>query len=157
MQVQIGKGIALEVAVDELSPAVMDHVVYIGLRNILMDAHASATVAEHGESYVDVARGMAEKKLAAMLAGEVRTTASREGDPVRAEAIRIATDQIKAAMRKAGVKMQSEKFPDGKTPAEIRAGALRHIEKTPEIMELARKRVEESRASTVGDLSDLIG
>lgn len=157
MQVQIGKEITLDVDTSKLSAAVMEHVTYIGLRNILMDSHASATVAEHGDEYRAVAQAMAEKKLVAMYAGEVRTTATREGDPVRAEAVRLATDAIRAAIRKAGRKMKSDKHPDGITPAQLREAAIKHLEKTPAILALAKKRVDEARASGDADLAELIG
>ena len=41
LNVKIGKGLAIDVNVDKLPEAVMDHVIYMGLRNILMDSHTS--------------------------------------------------------------------------------------------------------------------
>lgn len=98
MDIVVGKGITLAVDVDALPGNALEHVIRIGLRNILMDAHA-------GESDPAAARAKSEKKLEALMSGEVRVAGTREGDPVRAEAMRIATDMVKAAIRKAGKKL----------------------------------------------------
>lgn len=86
MLVNIGKNITLDVDVKRLAQhvPVMEHVVYIGLRNILMDAHASATAKEHPQTFVAMSRELAEKKLASMYAGEVRARVVAE-DPIRAQ------------------------------------------------------------------------
>jgi hypothetical protein len=69
MLVNCGKSIEMDVNVESLNKTVLDHVIYIGLKNILQDAGA-------GKSPVD-ARTKAEAKLAAMYAGEVRTSSPR--------------------------------------------------------------------------------
>ena len=102
MDVKIGKGLEITVDVDALPEAARNHVIYMGLRNILMDSHASITKETNPTDYADVAMAMAEKKLASLMAGEVRTVTSREGDPVKAEALRMATAIIKDAWRKSG-------------------------------------------------------
>lgn len=136
MEIQIGKGIALPVEIEKLPANVMDHVVYIGLRNILMDAHAGITTDE--PDYQAKARAVAEKKLAAMLSGEVRVAGTREGDPVRAEAMRLAVAQIDAALRKAGRKPSSV---DAKVKREKAQGLI-----TPELLAKAAERVAEAKA-----------
>lgn len=148
MLVNIGKGIELDVDTTKLNEAVKAHVEYIGLRNILMDSHAGVT-AEKSENVEAASRAMAEKKLAAMYAGEVRSVGTRTGDPVKAEAIRLASDQIKAAARKAGKKVSSI------DAAALRAAAVALVEKTPAITELARKRVAEAKTVDT-DAGDLI-
>jgi hypothetical protein len=84
MQVIIGKGITLDVATDKLPPAAMDHVVKIGLKNILQDAHA-------GVKDPAKAREKSEAKLAALMRGEIRT----------ASPIRAANPADKVALAKA--------------------------------------------------------
>lgn len=149
MKVNIGKGIELDVNANALPANVMEHVVYIGLRNILMDSHASVTRESDGENFVANAQAQAEKKLAAMMAGEVRVAGTREGDPVRAEAIRIASDMIRTALRKAGRKVSEV---DAKA---LREKAVALIGQKPDILEMARKRVDEARAAADIDLGDL--
>jgi len=145
--VNIGKGIELPVDFTTMPQAALDHIMYIGARNVLMDSHASVTKESNPNDLVDVARAMAEKKLAALMSGEVRVQSTREGDPVRAEAIRMATDQIKAIIKKAGKKVADY---DAKA---IREKAVARV--TPELLALARKRVDENRAVDVGSLADI--
>lgn len=142
MQVNIGKGIELEVpAFDTLSQAVKDHIVYIGFRNILMDSHAGMTPEKaNGGDHVELSKAIAEKKLAALVAGDLRTTSSREGDPVRAEAIRLAVKAVEGAIRKAGKKVADF---DRKV---IREKAVENMEK---FMVQARKNVEATKALDV--------
>jgi hypothetical protein len=94
MQVNIGKGITVDVTVESLPAKAMEHVVYIGLRNVLMDAHANVTEKEYPveADRLAAARAMADKKLAALMAGEVRKVAERgpRGDAVAREATRLA-------------------------------------------------------------------
>lgn len=143
MDVQIGKGITLPVNANGIPPNVLEHVLYIGLRNILMDSHAGVATTE--ADYVAKATAIAEKKLAALMAGEVRVASTREGDPVRVEALRIATDRIKAALRKAGRKVADV------DPKALRAKAVELVAKDPAILEMAAKRVAEAKAETAPD------
>ena len=64
MLVAIGKGIELDVDVTRFNSEVHDHIVRTGLRNLLMDAHASATAKADPEDYIKRSRELAEKKLA---------------------------------------------------------------------------------------------
>lgn len=141
MQIQIGKGITVDAELDKLGfpgqlSAVAAHVTYIGLRNMLMDAHAGITTDE--PDYQAKARAVAEKKLAAMYAGEVRVASTREGDPVRAEAKRLALGMIKAETKKAG-----RKFADLDT-AKVAEAVNKLI--TPELLAKAETRVAEAKA-----------
>jgi hypothetical protein len=56
MLVAVGKGIELEVDVPRLNNEVRDHVMRTGLRNLLMDAHASATAKVDPENYIKRSR-----------------------------------------------------------------------------------------------------
>ena len=144
MKVNIGKGIELDINVGALPQAAREHVEYIGLRNILMDSHASVT--SETENYVELSRAQAEKKLAALMAGEIRVAGTREGDPVRAESIRLATLAVKAQLRKKGVALSNV------DPKAIRAKAVEFADK---FRAQAEKNVADSKAAEV-DLGDLI-
>jgi hypothetical protein len=148
MKVAIGKGIELDVNHERFNADVLAHVIYIGLRNVLMDSHASHTKEADGDNFVANSRATAERKLEAMYNGEVRAIGQREGDPVKAEAIRIATGHIKTALRKAGRKLADV---DAKV---IREKALDLIARNPSITVQAEKRVAELKATTV-DLGDI--
>src|SRR5262249_25534575 len=70
--VAIGKGIEINVDVSRFNTEVHDHLLRTGLRNLLMDAHASATAKADPDNYIKRSREMAEKKLASLYAGVVR-------------------------------------------------------------------------------------
>jgi hypothetical protein len=140
MKVAIGKSIEMDVDITKLglppegalSP-VATHLVYLGLRNALMDSHA-------GVSDADKAREAAERKLARFYDGEVRATAVREADPVRAEAMRMATKAVEAAYVKKGVK---RKDFDRKV---ITADARANVEK---FMATANKNLKAAKAVNI--------
>ena len=94
MLVAIGKGIELDVDVTRFNSEVHDHIVRTGIRNLLMDAHASATAKNDPEGYVQKSRELAEKKLAALYAGIVRMQSvggvAKPTDPVGAVIMRLA-------------------------------------------------------------------
>jgi hypothetical protein len=135
LQVAIGKGITLPVDVERLPQDVLDHVVYIGLRNVLMDSHASAT-AESGKD----ARGMAEKKLASMYAGEVRAAGERTTDKVAQDMAAQAKLAIDTALASRGIK--KSKVPNYK---ELVANYVKAHES--ELREKAEARVAAARES----------
>ena len=152
MKVRIGKGLELDVNLERFNTAVMDHVVYTGLRNILMDSHSHHTKAEDGDNYVETSRAAAERKLEAMYNGEVRSPGggAREVDPVKVEAQRFATAQVKKHFKQIG------READAKT---IRQSVVKLIDKNPSIMKLAKKRVEEAKIkkSTLSGIFSKIG
>lgn len=149
MLVNVGKGIELDIDHTALPANALQHAIMIGLRNILMDSHASITSDEYPDATAreEAARAMVGKKLAALMSGEVRVQSTREGDPVRAEAMRMATAQITAKIRKAG-----KKVADYEAKA-IREAAAKLV--TPELLAKAKARVEETRTIDTGDLADL--
>jgi hypothetical protein len=151
MQVNIGKGLEIDIDAAALPEAAMQHVIYIGLRNILMDSHASITKETNPDDLSDAAEAMARKKLDALMRGEVRVASSREGDPVRAEAIRMASDIIKSALRKKGTKISDVE------PKAIREAAVKLLatDRGADISAKAKARVDEQRSASEVDLSDL--
>src|SRR5262245_23416105 len=96
--VAIGKGIELEVDPARFNRYVMDHVVKIGLRNILMDSHATATAKSDPQGYVQKSRELAERKLQSLYNGIVRTQAVGEPkaptDPVSMVIMRLARKAV---------------------------------------------------------------
>lgn len=74
----------------------------------------------------------------------------RTGDPVLREAMLIAKAKITEHLRKKGVKM---KDVDSKTVSEA---AKKLIARSPEIMELAKQRVEEAKSAAATDLDSLV-
>lgn len=106
MLVKIGKGLEIEVDVKKLNGPVTDHVVYMGLRNILMDSHASVKVDE--PDFKAKAMAHVNKKLASMYAGEVNAMSSRDRiEPVEAAARQLALEYVQNEVRKAGKRINS--------------------------------------------------
>ena len=98
MLVKVGKGIETEVDVNRLNSTTMEHVVYTGLRNLLMDAHAGATAKDDPEGYVAKSRELAERKLDGLYRGEIRRVGvgvAAPTDPLSVEIRRIATGIVK--------------------------------------------------------------
>lgn len=149
MLVNVGKGIERDVNIQALPKAALDHAIYIGLRNVLMDSHASITADEYPDATerAAAAEAMVDKKLDALLRGEVRVQSTREGDPVRAEAVRMATTALNAKIKSAGKK------PKDFDPKALREAALKLV--TPELMAQAKARVDQTKSVDAGDLSAL--
>ena len=98
MLMAIGKGIELDVDVSRFNTEVHDHLLRTGLRNLLMDAHASATAKADPENYIKRSREMAERKLASLYAGVVRAQSfggpKASADPVAMVILRLARKAI---------------------------------------------------------------
>jgi hypothetical protein len=98
MLVAVGKGIELEVDVTRLNNEVRDHVMRTGLRNLLMDAHASATAKADPDNYIKRSRELAEKKLASLYAGVLRAQSfggpKAPTDPVAMVILRLARKAV---------------------------------------------------------------
>ena len=98
MLVAIGKGIELDVDVSRFNTEVHDHLLRTGLRNLLMDAHASATAKADPENYIKRSREMAERKLASLYAGVVRAQSfggpKAPTDPVAMVILRLARKAV---------------------------------------------------------------
>lgn len=123
MLVNIGKGITLDLDATTLPAPVMQHVVMIGLRNILMDCHAGITKVDNPLDYVALSREKAGAKWAAMVAGNLRVARQSSGvsrDPVRAEALAMAR-KIVGAVFYFAAKDSTWKVRDAGQFAEIKA------------------------------------
>jgi hypothetical protein len=96
MLVAIGKGIELDVDVTRFNGEVHDHLVRTGLRNLLMDAHASATAKADPDNYIKRSRELAEKELGSLYAGVVRaqTIGGPTSDPISQVIMRLARKAI---------------------------------------------------------------
>jgi len=98
MFVAIGKGIELDVDVTRFNGEVHEHILRTGLRNLLMDAHASATAKGDPENYINRSRELAEKKLASLYAGIVRAQSfgapKAPTDPVAMVILRLARKAV---------------------------------------------------------------
>lgn len=71
-------------------------------------------------------------------------------DPVLSEAMTIAKSQIRAALKKKGVKIATVEA------SAITEAAKKLIARDARIMELAKQRVEEAQSAAAEDLSDLV-
>jgi hypothetical protein len=115
---------------------VKDHIIYTGLRNLLMDAHAGITVEKaNGEDVQELSREAAVRKLEALTRGELRTAPLT--DPVAREALRLATAAVKTAAKEKGLDL---------TTADTRAKAMANLER---FMAKARKNLKEAAAIEV--------
>lgn len=98
MLVAIGKGIELDVDPSRFNRDINDHILRTGLRNLLMDAHASATAKSDPDNYIKRSRELAEKKLASMYAGVVRLAnvggPKAPTDPISQVILRLARKAV---------------------------------------------------------------
>jgi hypothetical protein len=98
MLLAIGKGIELDGDPSRFNREVNDHILRTGLRNLLMDAHASATAKSDPDNYIKRSRELAEKKLASMYAGIVRVAnvggPKAPTDPVSQVILRLARKAV---------------------------------------------------------------
>lgn len=80
----------------------------------------------------------------------VRTGGGAVRDPVMSEAMAIAKTKIREHLRKKGVKL---KDVDSK---QVTEAAKKLIARSPEIVELAKQRVEEAKSAAATDLDSLV-
>jgi len=80
----------------------------------------------------------------------VRTGGGAVRDPVMSEAMRIAKDKIRDHLKRKGTPLKQV------AATAISEAAKKLIEKNPEIMDLARQRVEEAQAAASEDLDALV-
>lgn len=83
------RGVAFPVNVDQLPAAALTKILEYGLQRIVNDAAASAKTD-------DEAKNLATKRLENLIAGIFRASPQREGNPVRARALDLASARIKA-------------------------------------------------------------
>lgn len=135
--VKIGNAGEIAVDVAKFNETVLAHVFGYGLKQILNDTRSA-------EKDSDKAMALVEKKLAALYAGTLRAAGERETDPVKAEAKKIATSQIMAALKAKGLK--KEQLAEGKFVELVKARAAK-----PEVMEVARANVEAAKGLEIED------
>lgn len=163
MLVNIGKGLDLDcelsaIGVDEsaLTP-VQVHCYYIGLKNILQDAHANVNNKGNVEKYkdwsdaqiADESLKVAEAKWESLQRGEVSVAGEREGDPVEQRALLIATKHVKKSIKAAGKKVADFKASD------LRKLAKALLDKNPGLRKEAQSQIDAERATAV-DVSGLV-
>ncbi len=146
IMIECGVGEAIPVDVTKLPQVAIDHLVKIGLGNVLRDCHASLT--HKSGATVRDKYNAATDKLAALMAGNVRSNSGGR-----------ATDELAREIREIIVEMvQKRAVADGRkkssvTPDEVRA-ALAEFGANEKIMAAAQKRLDAKRAASV-DLDDL--
>src|SRR5512132_3391126 len=98
MLVASGKDSELDIDVRRFNGEVHDHIVRTGLRNLLMDAHASATAKADPDNYIQRSRELAEKKLASLYAGVIRAQTvggpKTPSDPITQVIMRLARKAV---------------------------------------------------------------
>lgn len=112
-----------------------------GIRHLANFALQSFQDAYAGADDWAEAVGLFDKKLGRVLEGTIGVREGVTRDPVKAEAIRIATRAVRG----------DPKWKKAE-PADVRAEALRRIAKNPAIMHLAEKYVAEAAAVMVDDI-----
>lgn len=178
LTIDIGK--ALTLTVDpaalgfRLSPdvgpeqsAVLGHLLYIGLKNTLQDAHSSVKSGDYPETdegrkaYRDDSLALAQKKLDALLAGvlRVRSAGPRASsvDPIMKESLREA--RVKIGELSAGklrepyvAKLRVALAMPDAAEKDVLAEAVRRRAAKPENMEAARARLGNVVAIDEGEL-----
>lgn len=143
MQIEItSRGVTVTVDTGEMPEAAIEYATRYGFIQCVADAASGAEkiAKETGVPVADVTRELMERKVDALLRGDIRVGSARTGDPVKAEAVRIATEKVKTAVRAKGHKVSeyNSKW--------YREKALEFIAKRPEITEQARKNVEANKA-----------
>lgn len=140
-QVLIAKTHVVDVDTEALTPAVREYIFNYGLKQVLNDAGSA------GKS-PDEKLGMAQKKLDALLRGEV-ARAREAVDEIGAEARRIARKRIGDALRAKGQKLKD-------VEAKAMDDAVAKLAQRADIMEAAREAVEARRGAVVGISDDIL-
>jgi hypothetical protein len=99
IQLNIGKGIELAVDPSRFNNEVREHIMKIGLKNLLGDSHAGVTQKAHPTDFVEKSREAAERKLQGLYDGVVRTQSAGNGiakvtDPVALVILRLARKAV---------------------------------------------------------------
>lgn len=140
-QVLIAKTHTLEVDTEALTPAVREYIFNYGLKQVLNDAGSAGKTP-------DEKLGMAQKKLDALMRGEV-ARAREAVDEIGAEARRIARKRIGDALRAKGQKLKD-------VEAKAMDDAVAKLAQRADIMEAAREAVEARRGAAVGISDDIL-
>ena len=143
------------------------HVDYIGLRNILMDSHASAKreLFEDEIAWRNASKAMAEKKLAAMLAGEIRANSSgprmSSKSPIEQEAIKLARVYILGKLREKPELIESYrlalKCPAEYSEKEVKNVAIHARAQRPDVIATATANVKAASELIAAQSTDDLG
>lgn len=127
------------VDITALPAASLEYIFAYGLKQVLNDARSSAAkvAEEEGLDVADVARAMVQKKLDALLSGDIRATSGRTSDPVAREAKRLANETLKAR------KIKRDQLTDEQ-----------YTKLVARFMDQAKANVA-ATASLIGDLGDI--
>ncbi len=140
MEISIGKGIKIDVDRARMSYEVDDHIWAFGIRQMLADAHAGVTKDE--DNYVNKSRVLAERKLAALYAGELRVNGERGPrlDPIEGEARRIALGQVQSQIRAGLCQIDGvvNRKVSSYTTAQVLALVTKRLADNPKIMKQAK-------------------
>lgn len=142
--VAIARTHMLAIDTTRFNEAVGQYIYMYGLKQILNDAGSAAKTPEEKLA-------MAEKKLAAMYEGTVRTAGSRASvDPVQAEAERMAWEVLSKALRASGKKIKD-------VTDEAKADLIgKYLAKYPETMEKAKEALAAKANVPTVDLTDIL-
>lgn len=139
VDVTIGKtGSVRQLDFDAFAPTVQAYVIQYGLTQILNDAHSAVTEKAEPDSAKRSAavESMVDKKLAALMAGDVRSRAGGVRDPIKARAIKIALSHVKPI-----------KGADGKADVKaMRSAAIKRVMASDAYMLLAQKQIADEKA-----------
>src|SRR6266567_6765246 len=146
VSVHVGKGVNLDVDIDRFEIEARKHIFMFGLRQMLADAHAA--MGKDEDDYVNKSRVLAERKLAALYAGELRVNGERGPrlDPVEGEARRIALGQVQAQIRAGLCKIEGvvNRKVSSYTTKQILTLVTKRLTDNPKIM-IAAKNVVRDR------------
>lgn len=122
-------GKSVEVNFDSLPAVSQTYFLEYGMRQSLNDATASLQRKDYSTdvAFQSAAMAMVQKRLDGILKGELRQSAGRIGDPVEAEAIRVAVSIISNAILAKGGKLKDYTMKDLRE----RAGQL--LDRKPQI------------------------
>ena len=86
LTLNVGKGLQFVIDRDRLNATVLDHAIYLGLKNMVQDAHATFTKKDH-PNYIELSKAACERKIAALYEGQIRTVTPT-----------VSVEEIKQAM-----------------------------------------------------------
>jgi hypothetical protein len=104
-------GVAVDVDFGALPEVSQQFIINYGLRQVLNDAHASIQLRDfpEGEGFKDAVENAVNTRLGALVSGDLTT--KRGGglpvDPVQREVIRMAREEVRAAIKAQGRKLST--------------------------------------------------
>lgn len=154
MKVDCSKGITVEVDLTRLNHAVGQHILYMGLHNILQDSHANCTK-DSGDDWMERSIAAVHKKLDSLYAGEVRAIGTRTTDPVARTMRDLARAEIKEAVDARYADDKTKKRWSQYSSEEITAAVNKRLEAhDARLRKTAEKMVKAAKAEKV-ELTDV--